>query len=56
MIYFEKWFYETMLWFMEFELAVAKSTGRNPDHVRTLRLDVARITSLVDRLEVNCGN
>ena len=37
-----KAFYSLLLWMAEFELAVARSTGRNPDNIRALQADVDR--------------
>ena len=46
-------FYRAMLWATELELAIAVSTCRNPENIRTLREDVARMSGIIDRMEVN---
>ena len=48
-------FYRAMLWATQLELAIAVSTGRNPSNIRTLRDDVANISGIIDRMEVNHG-
>ena len=45
-------FYRAMLWATELELAIAVSTGRNPEHNRALRNDVANQSEIIDRMEV----
>ena len=37
-----KFFYSVLLWFAETELVIARSTGRNPDHIAALAADVQR--------------
>lgn len=37
-----KLFYTILLWAAEFELAIARSTGRNPDSIYALQSDVDR--------------
>ena len=34
-----KYFYEFMLWMLEFDLAIARSTGRDPRHINQLILE-----------------
>lgn len=34
-----RYFYQMMLYLTEFELAIAKSTGRNPENIRRLTQD-----------------
>ena len=34
--------YSFLLWMAEFELAIARSTGRNPVSIHALQADVAR--------------
>jgi hypothetical protein len=45
-------FYRAMLWATQLELAIAVSTGRNPEQIRALREDVARMSRVIDLLEV----
>ena len=45
-------FYRAMLWATQLELAIAVSTGRNPEQIRALRDDVARMSGIIDRMEV----
>jgi len=45
-------FYRVMLWATQLELAIAVSTGRNPEQIRALREDVARMSGVIDRIEV----
>jgi hypothetical protein len=45
-------FYRFMLAAAKFELAIATSTGRNPENLRQLRDDVAEFSGIVDRIEV----
>jgi hypothetical protein len=47
-------FYRWMLAMAEFELAIATSTGRNPEHLRQIREDCAEFAGIVDRIEVRC--
>jgi hypothetical protein len=37
-----KYFYAMMSWFAEFELAIARSSGRNPDDIARLSTDYQR--------------
>ena len=48
-----KAFYSLLLWMAEFELAVARSTGRNPDSIRSLQADVARWQHALLMTEIN---
>jgi hypothetical protein len=47
-----RYFYEFMLWLTEFELAIAKSTGRNPEQIRALTQDRMRWLRLVQLNEI----
>lgn len=35
------YFYRTMIWLTEFELAIARSTGRNHDNIEQLQRDLS---------------
>ena len=48
-----KVFYTLLLWLAEFDLAIARSTGRNPDHIRVLLADVARWQHALLMQEIN---
>jgi hypothetical protein len=48
-----KLFYTLLLWLAEFDLAIARSTGRNPDHIRALQADVDRWQHALLMLELN---
>lgn len=45
-------FYRCMLWWMRYGLAIAASTGRNPDAVAAKRRDISSIEGHVHRLQV----
>jgi hypothetical protein len=47
-----RYFYALMVWMSEFELAIARSTGRNPAHVRQLQRDLAYWQHQQDLFEV----
>ena len=47
-----KLFYRLMLWLSDRELTVALNTGRNPENIKALRVDVARWEKEVDRVEL----
>lgn len=48
-----KLFYSLLLWLAEFELAIARSTGRNPANVHALQSDVDRWQHALLMLEMN---
>ncbi len=41
------------LWWMRFDLALARSTGRSPDNVAQLSMDVVRMETDLHRLRLN---
>lgn len=45
--------YSTPLWLAEFELAIARSTGRNPAQLKALADDVDRWQHALLMLELN---
>ena len=47
-----KLFYRLMLWLSDKELTIALNTGRNPENIKALRVDVAKWQSEVDRVEL----
>ena len=48
-----KAFYALLLWLAEFELAIARSTGRNPADIQTLQADVDRWQHALLMTEIN---
>lgn len=48
-----RFFYSFLLWLTEFDLAIARSTGRNPDHIQALQADRARWQHALLMLEIN---
>jgi hypothetical protein len=46
-------FYRAMLWLAELELAIARSTGRNPADLPALRADVGRWEHALLMTELN---
>lgn len=50
-----KFFYAFMVWITEFELAIAMSTGRNPDDVRMLKQDLQKWRNAQTNWEINNG-
>jgi hypothetical protein len=46
-------FYSALLWFAELELAIARSTGRNPAQIAPLQADVDRWEHALLMLELN---
>lgn len=46
-------FYRFLLVWAEFDLTIAKSTGRDPDHVRQLQRDVERWQHALLMTEIN---
>jgi hypothetical protein len=47
-----KYFYALMLWLTEFELAITRSTGRNPENIRRLTQDYNRWLCEVQLCEI----
>lgn len=47
-----KLFYRLMLWLTDRELTIALNTGRNPENIKALRVDVAKWQAEVDRVEL----
>jgi hypothetical protein len=45
-------FYRWMLWWMQYGLAIAASTGRDPERVQRQRNDIASIEHTIDKLEI----
>ena len=45
-------FYKFLLWVTRYELSIALSTGRDPDHIKAIRGDIAEFEGICDRLEV----
>jgi len=46
-------FYSMMLWLAELELAIARSTGRNPAQIPALKADIERWEHALVMLELN---
>lgn len=44
---------EFCLWWLRFDLALARSSGRNPDNIATLSVDVVRMESDLHRFRLN---
>jgi hypothetical protein len=49
------YFYTFMEWATKFELAIARSTGRNPDNIRQLKKELAHWSHQRDLYEVRHG-
>ncbi len=49
-----RYFYRFMLFMVEFELAIARTTGRDPAHIRQLTRDVDYWQRECQRLEIRC--
>jgi hypothetical protein len=52
---FELWFYRQMLWFMKYDLAIARSTGRDPKDIAQIIGDIQNMEGSLLRLEINHG-
>ena len=48
-----KLFYSALLWMAEFELAIARSTGRDPASIHALQTDADRWQHAILMLELN---
>lgn len=48
-----KLFYSFLLWMAQFELAIARSTGRDPASIQALQSDVDRWQHALLMLELN---
>jgi hypothetical protein len=46
-------FYRWMLWWMNYGLTIARSTGRNPELVGRQAEDIQSIKSTIHKLEIN---
>lgn len=51
-----KTFYVMLLFFAEFDLAIARSTGRNPANIGQLQDEVHKWQKCLWDLEMNCDN
>jgi hypothetical protein len=45
-------FYRWMLWWMEYGLTIARSTGRDPKRVQQQINDIAALQHIIDLLEI----
>jgi hypothetical protein len=45
-------FYRWMLWWMEYGVVIARSTGRDPKRVQRQLSDIANIQHTIDLLEI----
>jgi hypothetical protein len=47
-----KLFYRLMIWLMETEYVIGRSSGMNPHHLSALRIDISRWQAALHRMEV----
>jgi len=48
-----KTFYLVMIWMLQAEIKIARSTGRDPSHVLTLKHDLHNLKAALHRFEVS---